>query len=67
MAEVRIIVSGIDPSIVKIIFCFREKQVQPQKFQRNKAGKNKYCSIWSRDSTLLRFATKYRSNQKLTL
>ena len=39
MAEVRIIVSGIDPSIVKIIFCFRENKYNLRNFKEIKQEK----------------------------
>ena len=57
--EVSKIVNDIYPPIMKIFFSFKEKQIQPQKFQRNKRAKYKNYLIWYRNSTLPRLATTF--------
>ena len=57
--EVHKILNDIYPPIMKIFFSFREKQIQSQKFQKHETGKNKNYSMWSQNSTLLRFTIKF--------
>ena len=57
--EVHKVLNNIYPIIMKIFISFRENQMPSQNLQKNEAAKKKSCTIWSQNSTLIRFANTF--------